>query len=158
MADQPSPRRRIQFRLRTLLIVVTLFALIPCGYVGWQAKIVRERKAWYAAHPGGGFANGARIVACGNEAKAPNLLRRWLGDVANDAITLHPTSTAADIRKATELFPEAVIALTDKGDLIGDDGGFSIYVPKSIGDSELQRLKRLFQSARIKRDDHEPAN
>ncbi len=46
---EPSQRRRFQFRLRSLLIGVTLFALIPCGYVGWQAKIVRERKAW-AAH------------------------------------------------------------------------------------------------------------
>jgi hypothetical protein len=44
MSDQPSPRRRIQFRLRTLMVVVTLLA-VPCGYVGWQAKIVRERKA-----------------------------------------------------------------------------------------------------------------
>ena len=35
---------RFQFSLRTLLIVVTLLA-IPCGYVGWQAKIVREREA-----------------------------------------------------------------------------------------------------------------
>jgi hypothetical protein len=28
MADQPSPRRRFQFRLRTLMIVVTLLAVI----------------------------------------------------------------------------------------------------------------------------------
>jgi hypothetical protein len=44
MPDQPSPRRRFQFRLRTLLIGVTLLA-IPCAYVGWQAKIVRARQA-----------------------------------------------------------------------------------------------------------------
>src|ERR1700747_2520005 len=56
-SDQPPPvcenlriteksqlRRRFQFRLRTLLIVVTLLA-VPCAYVGWQAKIVREREA-----------------------------------------------------------------------------------------------------------------
>jgi hypothetical protein len=35
-------RLRFQFRLRTLLIAVTLLA-VPLGYVGWQAKIVRER-------------------------------------------------------------------------------------------------------------------
>ncbi len=35
---------KIQFRLRTLMIVVTLLA-VPLGYVGWQAKIVREREA-----------------------------------------------------------------------------------------------------------------
>ncbi len=42
MADPASPRRRFQFCLRTLMIGATLFALVPCGYVGWQAKIVRE--------------------------------------------------------------------------------------------------------------------
>jgi hypothetical protein len=36
--------RRLQFRLRTLMIVVTLLA-VPCVYVGRQAKIVRESKA-----------------------------------------------------------------------------------------------------------------
>jgi hypothetical protein len=32
MADQPSPRRRFQFRLRTLMIVVTVAAM-RYGYV-----------------------------------------------------------------------------------------------------------------------------
>jgi hypothetical protein len=36
----PTPRR-FQFGLRTLMIVVTLLAG-ACGYVGWQANIVRE--------------------------------------------------------------------------------------------------------------------
>src|SRR5690348_1919362 len=43
MPDQPSSRRRFQFRLRTLMIVVTLLA-VACAYIGWQAKIVRERR------------------------------------------------------------------------------------------------------------------
>jgi hypothetical protein len=44
MPDQPAPRRRFQFRLRTLMILVTLLAGV-CGYIAWQAKIVKERKA-----------------------------------------------------------------------------------------------------------------
>jgi hypothetical protein len=36
MSDQPSPRRRFHFRLRSLFIGVALLA-IPCGIVGWQA-------------------------------------------------------------------------------------------------------------------------
>jgi hypothetical protein len=51
MPDNPNtaepwkPRSRwFQFRLRTLLVGMALLA-IPCGYVGWQAKIVREREA-----------------------------------------------------------------------------------------------------------------
>jgi hypothetical protein len=38
------PRRRFQFRLRTLMIGVTLLA-IPCAWVGWQVRIVSHRKA-----------------------------------------------------------------------------------------------------------------
>jgi hypothetical protein len=38
-------RPRFQFRLRTLFIVLTLLA-IPCGYVGWQKKIVADRAAF----------------------------------------------------------------------------------------------------------------
>jgi hypothetical protein len=40
---RPAPRRRFQFRLWTLMIVVTLLAVM-CGYVGWQMKIAR---AWH---------------------------------------------------------------------------------------------------------------
>src|SRR5438477_6176 len=36
---------KLQFRLRTLMIVVTLLA-VPLGYVGRQAKIVRKRR-WF---------------------------------------------------------------------------------------------------------------
>jgi hypothetical protein len=42
--DQPSPRRRFQFRLRTLLIGVTLLA-VACAYIGPHLKKVQERKA-----------------------------------------------------------------------------------------------------------------
>ena len=37
MADQPSPRRRFQFRLRTLFVVVTVVAVI----LGTRALMVR---------------------------------------------------------------------------------------------------------------------
>jgi hypothetical protein len=42
MADQPSPRRRFQFRLRTLFVVVTLFA-VASWIVADRARLVRER-------------------------------------------------------------------------------------------------------------------
>ena len=38
------PRRRwFQFRLRTMLIVVTVLR-VPLAYVGWQAKIVSHTR------------------------------------------------------------------------------------------------------------------
>jgi hypothetical protein len=46
MADQPSPRRRFQFRLRTLMIVVTLLAALSAA-VTWvirdRERLIRER-------------------------------------------------------------------------------------------------------------------
>jgi hypothetical protein len=46
MDDQPAPRRRFQFRLRTLLIVVTLLAA-QCAFVTWvirdRQRLIRER-------------------------------------------------------------------------------------------------------------------
>ena len=46
-ADDRPKRNRLwfQFSLRTLLIGVTFFCLVVGGYVDWQAKIVRERRA-----------------------------------------------------------------------------------------------------------------
>ena len=45
-AEPPKRKRRwFQFSLRTLMIGVTLFCMVIGGYVGWQAKIIRERNA-----------------------------------------------------------------------------------------------------------------
>ncbi len=41
MADQPSPRRRFQFRLRTLFAVVALIAL-ACGWAADHARMIHE--------------------------------------------------------------------------------------------------------------------
>jgi hypothetical protein len=60
-----KPRRRwFQFKLRTLLIGMALLT-IPCGYVSWQAKIVRERKALLVEieSEGGGFCSSKRTTA-----------------------------------------------------------------------------------------------
>ena len=44
-ADPPKRKRRwFQFSLRSLLILVTLLAVV-CGYVGRQAEFVRGRQA-----------------------------------------------------------------------------------------------------------------
>jgi hypothetical protein len=99
------PRRRFQFRLRTLMIGVTLLAGV-CGYVGWQAKIVRERRAMLQTIEAAGGQYAA--VADGNlpaGMTGPNWIRRLLGDVAVVEIDFHASSLSRDNVK--ERFPEA---------------------------------------------------
>jgi hypothetical protein len=98
MADQPSPRR-FQFRLRTLMIVVTRLA-VPCAYVGWQAKIVRERTAFRDDH--------CRFSWVGDYDEIP-WLRRCLGDEPYEILAI-PLDSSKDLRdQAASLFPDARI-------------------------------------------------
>jgi hypothetical protein len=104
--------RRLQFRLRTLMIGVTLFA-IPLGYIGWQAKIVRDRKvATIELITGGGTAIGAEglspsALAHGRDYTIP-YLRRWMGDHAVFWI-MCKYGTDDEVRRLRSLFPEALI-------------------------------------------------
>jgi hypothetical protein len=112
----PKRRRRwYQFSLRTLFVVVTLFS-IPCAYVGWQAKIVAERKAWLRAYqqPGGWDHWPPKILALptiDSGGRRPTLsgVRRWLGDEAEVVIFVHEKESTEDLKAATALFPEAVV-------------------------------------------------
>ena len=109
---EPSKRRRrrFQFRLRTLMIGVTLLAL-PCAYVGWQAKIVRERKAYLRANahswPVGTFATVQ--FAQGDKSRAPTAIRAWLGDWAQFEVWVDVRLSKAEKQSVAALFPEANI-------------------------------------------------
>jgi hypothetical protein len=126
-ADPPKRKRRwFQFSLRTLMIVVTLFCVVVGGYVGWQAKIVRERKATAreVTGLGGMMYSATRVTRFGPDAefsmgdrffKPPypsvSFLRRWLGDDWVVGIVL-PRSTSAEMeKKVIAAFPEAVVRL-----------------------------------------------
>jgi hypothetical protein len=113
-ADPPKRKRNLfQFRLRTLLIGVALLA-VPCAYVGWQAKIVAERKSLLErSDPSNGpiLTYGEVVNGFGDHAGLVELppLREWLGDKAIDRIDLiydAPPSFAQEVRDA---FPEAAI-------------------------------------------------
>ena len=98
------------------MIGVTLFALIPCGYVGWQAKIVRERKAWVAQSP---FLlrtdqpKNIKELAEGDPTQSPSRVRLWLGDESVEFIVIPNPSTAEELKLAASLFPEAAIVGAD---------------------------------------------
>jgi hypothetical protein len=112
MVTDPTPRRRFQFRLRTLLIGVTLFCALV-GYVGSRAIIVRQRKAaivelqkanggvWYQT-----YGTPTPIVRQGQTVPA---LRRWMGD-SPVSFVIYVSGTSPDlVRRLTELFPEAIV-------------------------------------------------
>jgi hypothetical protein len=112
MADH-SPRRRFQFSLRTLLIVVTLFCIVGGGYIGWQKKIVMERRAWLARLLEQGFKQsiGDRVIAAGDQSQ-PNIVRRWLGDKATFIIGLPAGMSDEDKETTLRLFPESTVTQT----------------------------------------------
>ncbi len=113
----PSPRRRFEFRLRTLLIVVTLFCVVVGGYVGWQAKIVRERKAILERVLADRrfFVRPARAI-CDDDSLNKSIPRlRWImGDTWIDSISVSPKTTDDDFEHLKMAFPEARIERDDR--------------------------------------------
>jgi hypothetical protein len=120
MADQPSPRRRFQFRLRTLMIGVTLLA-VPCAYVGWQVKIVRARNAMMIRlRDLGGVCNtpdeirdffSASYKRSIGMYRLPVLpwIRRWLGDQAVYQMWIPESAPSHDAAEIAQAFPEAIV-------------------------------------------------
>ncbi len=90
---------KLQFRLRTLMVVVTLLA-VPLGYVGWQAKIVRERKAW-RENPH--FLEPLLIEDGGTV----SWIRRYFGDAQCFAMVADESVSDAQLDQCREAFPEA---------------------------------------------------
>ena len=87
------------------MIGVTLFA-VTCGYVGWQAKIVRGRTAFRDAHCGFSWV--------GDDNEVP-WLRRCLGDEPYKTLAM-PSDSSKDLRdQAASLFPEARIMADHPG-------------------------------------------
>jgi hypothetical protein len=113
MATQPSPRRRFQFRLRTLMIVVTVFCVVIGGYTGWQAKIVRDRKAALGevlkSHGYVYVRTEGTPIPISREGRTISTLRRWMGDSPMLFVIYAPGTPRDEIRRLEELFPEAVV-------------------------------------------------
>jgi hypothetical protein len=108
----PTRRRWFQFSLGTLFVVVTVFAL----WLGWQAKIVRDRKNFlmmlndYEAAQIENLPPGSPVSIAINypSFEEPTLpfWRHWMGDKARGVILLPVNATDEHLRMARELFPE----------------------------------------------------
>ncbi|HKD37125.1 MAG TPA: hypothetical protein VKB78_10000 [Pirellulales bacterium] len=113
MSEQCDHRRRFQFRLRTLLIIVTLLT-VPCWWVAKQKRLIEDRKEmltkiekvysgeWYIEQlpPG--------------EPSAISGLRRLLGDQAVSGVML-PVDADPNIYPLIHtLFPEAHLQIVER--------------------------------------------
>ena len=101
-----SPRRRFQFRLRTLMIGVTVLA-VACAYVAHEAKIVRERKAMLAQIESAGGYWTWQIPT--DPRPTVSWVRQLLGDEPKQFLYLPPTTSAEDRRRIGVLFSETMI-------------------------------------------------
>jgi hypothetical protein len=114
MRDSAPLRRRFQFRLRTLMIGVTLVAA-ACACVGSQAKIVRDRRAivaWILTETQGScILDSVRITERGVRVPPdPNWLRRILGDRSFQYIVIPTEELTADrLNTIKAAFPESVV-------------------------------------------------
>jgi hypothetical protein len=109
------PRHLLRFRLRTMLIVVTLL----CLYLGWQSYIVRQRRmamaevsknsafqltladAYVKSYPPGSNIDAPATVP---------LVRSWIGDQAVQTIWYTPhlgEFSKGELARLSRLFPEA---------------------------------------------------
>ena len=105
------PRRWFQFGLRTMFVVVTLFAV----WLGWELKFIRDRRGFLTAmdelreaefqNAKGFFLSGGIATPAIPDATIP-FWRRWLGDEPQSLLFLPRTSSAADRDTAERLFPE----------------------------------------------------
>jgi hypothetical protein len=103
-AATPKRKRRwFQFRLRSLLIGVTLLA-VPMGYVGWQVKIVRERRA-LRENPQ--FCEPFFLTEDSQGTSALSWMRRLFGDVESVGFIADDNVTDAELERCRAAFPEA---------------------------------------------------
>jgi hypothetical protein len=104
VADQTSPHRRFQFRLRTLMICVTLLAVI-CGYLGGQWRIVKERSDLLDSH---GAAN-LSLKRGLESSSVSSWVRQWFGDRQWSSIVLWSDVSDETLKHFVSAFPEARI-------------------------------------------------
>ena len=111
-ADPPSrKRRRCQFSLRSLMIF-TMVVAVACGWVGWQAKFVRDRKSELNR------AVNMRLIGIDSDdqVKAIPWVRRLFGDVSVNSISMPPETTIDELDRLRALFPESRVTSDNRFD------------------------------------------
>jgi hypothetical protein len=149
-------RRWFRFSLRTLLIGVTLFCVVIGGYVGWQAKIIRERNAMIRRieRMQGSVEFGRLDQGWAEAGLDPNLfkeiqpravpwVRRLLGDSDVIYIELPAETPASERASIRAVFPESQIGWVSYS-------VFHDYWNPFLDDDEtIARLRRLFPGTKV---------
>jgi hypothetical protein len=114
MNDQPR-RRWFRFSLRTMFVIVTLFAC----WIGWQTSIVRERKAVLKEMKGNPSFHVTTVSERLDWAVPPfaplpkvPLVRGWLGDEAVFSLSIlgHGEGSETVLARFKKAFPEADVS------------------------------------------------
>jgi len=103
-----SDRRRFRFTLRTLFVVVTMFAC----WLGWQGHIVRARKdvIAYLNRKGTGVITTREWVrGTGEQVQWNPFWRRWMGDESMFLLGVPYGSKEFTPDRVNALFPEAQV-------------------------------------------------
>jgi hypothetical protein len=108
MADPAPARRHFQFRLRTLMIVVTLFCAVFGGYVIRERAVVQERAAAFAEMQQKVFSPfpGQRFWV---DTSKVSWLRRWLGDQAVTNAYIPGDADISTVQRFHAAFPETLL-------------------------------------------------
>jgi hypothetical protein len=105
-------RRWFQFKLRTLLIVVTI-AAAACAWATHEGRIVQERTAvreWIEAGGGACVSNNLSLhVPPGAGIEEPSFVRRWLGDRTVTTVFLPRRFSDRDLQRIKTCFRGATL-------------------------------------------------
>jgi hypothetical protein len=110
--EPPKRKRRwYQFSLRSLM-VFTMVVAVACGWVGWQAKVVRDRKSELNR------AVSMRLIGIDSDdrAKAIPWMRRVLGDVSVNSISMPPDTTIDELDRLRAFFLESRVTSDNRLD------------------------------------------
>jgi hypothetical protein len=103
-------KSRFQFRLRTLMIVVTLLA-VACAYVGSQLRLKSERyRAWGDYHIYNSIPTANKPGSPSESREAPWPLN-WLGAPGARMIFMPENVSKSEVERVKRLFPEAEVRI-----------------------------------------------
>jgi hypothetical protein len=110
----PSRRRWFQFGLRTMFVVVTVFAV----WLAWELKAVRDRRDFLALIDAVDLAESKPMFSVFLEDRPPlsatpgtiPFWRLWLGDKPIEKIHLPLNWSHEQLEKTRSMFPEARVS------------------------------------------------